>query len=85
MVVREAISCTTEVETSYFSTSLRHYLPPVCIHCGTIENLLDDTNPYICALYEQFSIVRPICETCKSNGKDARTWGKNFLNKRCRR
>lgn len=25
MVVREAINCTTEVETSYFSTSLNHY------------------------------------------------------------
>lgn len=28
MVGREAINCTTEVETSYFSTSLNHYLPP---------------------------------------------------------
>lgn len=47
MVVREAINCTTEVETSYFSTSLNHYLPPVCVHCGSVDSLLDDTDPYI--------------------------------------
>lgn len=85
MVVREAINCTTEVETSYFSTSLKHYLPPVCVHCGSVDSLLDDTDPYISGLFEQYSIVRPICQICKNNGKDARTWGKKFLPKRCRR
>lgn len=78
MVVREAINCTTEVETSYFSTSLKHYLPPVCVHCGSVDSLLDDTDPYISGLFEQYSIVRPICQICKNNGKDARTWGENF-------
>lgn len=78
MVVREAINCTTEVETSYFSTSLKHYLPPVCVHCGSVDSLLDDTDPYISGLFEQYSIVRLICQICKNNGKDARTWGKNF-------
>lgn len=85
MVGREAINCTTEVETSYFSTSLNHYLPPVCVHCGSVDSLLDDTDPYISGLFEQYSIVRPICQICKNNGKDARTLGKKFLPKRCRR
>ncbi|XP_048735490.2 uncharacterized protein LOC125650953 [Ostrea edulis] len=85
MVVREAVNCLTEVETSYFSTSLKHYLPPVCVHCGKVDNLLDDTDPYISALYEKYSVVRPLCEYCKNTGKDARTWGKKFLPKKCKR
>ena len=83
--VREAINCTTVVKTSYFFTSLKHYLPPVCVHCGSVDNLLEDTDPYISSLYEQYSIVRPICENCKSIGRDARTWGKKFLPKKSRR
>nr|XP_022291341.1 uncharacterized protein LOC111102766 [Crassostrea virginica] len=76
--VREAINCTTEVETFYFSTSLKHYLPPVCVPCGSVDNLLEETDPYISSLYEQYSVVRPICENCKTIGRDARTWGKIF-------
>ena len=80
--VREAINCTTEVKTFYFSTSLKHYLPPVCVHCGSVDNLLEETDPYISSLYEQYSVVRPICENCKTIGRDARTWGKNICPRR---
>jgi hypothetical protein len=60
MAVREAICCATQAETSYM---IKDYLPPVCVHCGKIENVLNDTNPCISALYGQFSVVRPIYES----------------------
>ncbi|CAC5419773.1 unnamed protein product [Mytilus coruscus] len=45
IVVREGLACNSPIETTYYSASLKHYLPPVCVHCGTAEDLLDDTNP----------------------------------------
>lgn len=48
------------MDTSYFTASLKHYLPPICFHCGSAEDLLDDTDPYIAGLYELFSVMRPI-------------------------
>ena len=51
MVVKEAITCLSEVETNYFTASLRHYLPPICIHCGSAEDLLNDSDPYMHTLY----------------------------------
>lgn len=84
LVAREAISCSNEVETCYFTASLKHYLPPICIHCGSAEDLLDDTDPYIAGLYEQFSVVRPICCNCKNLGKETKTLGKKFVSKKSR-
>jgi hypothetical protein len=66
MAVRGAICCTTQAETSYvhvFIYMIKDYLPPVCVHCGKIENVLDDTSPCISALYGQFSVVRPSYES----------------------
>lgn len=85
MVVREGISCNSGIETTYYSASLKHYLPLVCIQCGSADDLLDDNHPYIAGLYEQYSVVRPICETCRSNGKDTKTWGKKFVSKKAKR
>ena len=51
MVVKEAITCLSEVETNNFTASLRHYLPPICIHCGSAEDLLNDSDPYMHTLY----------------------------------
>jgi hypothetical protein len=51
MAVHEAICCTTETETSYMYLST---LPPVCFHCGKIENVLDDTNPCILLFMDNF-------------------------------
>ncbi|XP_056009061.1 uncharacterized protein LOC130051279 [Ostrea edulis] len=75
LVVKESVSCSSEVETNYFTTSLRHYLPPICIHCGSAENLLDDSDPYISSLYEEYSVVRPICFQCRNAGKDTKNLG----------
>ncbi|XP_063434558.1 uncharacterized protein LOC134715936 [Mytilus trossulus] len=84
IVVREALACNSPIETTYYSASLKHYLPPVCVHCGTAEDLLDDNNPYISALYEQYSVVRPLCEVCRNSGKDTKTWGKKFVGKKAK-
>jgi hypothetical protein len=84
LVVREAVSCSTEVETNYFTTSLKHYLPPICIHCGRAEDLLDDSDPYISSSYEEYSIVRPICTVCRDAGRVAKTWGEKFVSKKAK-
>ncbi|CAC5355459.1 unnamed protein product [Mytilus coruscus] len=78
IVVREGLACNSPIETTCHSASLKHYLPPECVHCGTAEDLLDDTNPYISALYEQYSVVRPVYEICRSSGMDT----KKLLGKR---
>ena len=33
---------------------LKDYLPPVCVHCGKIENVLDDTNPCTLLFMDNF-------------------------------
>jgi hypothetical protein len=48
---------------------IKDYLPPVCVHCGKIENVLDDTNPCISALYGQFSVVRSIYESFRCQNR----------------
>ncbi|KAH3730844.1 hypothetical protein DPMN_056842 [Dreissena polymorpha] len=69
------MTCNSEVETAYYSAKCRHYLPAVCIHCGTPDSLLDDSNAYVANLYSKYSIVRPICVSCRHSGKEAKTRG----------
>ncbi|KAH3833719.1 hypothetical protein DPMN_107032 [Dreissena polymorpha] len=60
----------------------RHYLPPVCIHSGTRDSLLDDNDAYVANLYSKYSIVRPMCVSCRHFGKEAKTLGaKKFVKK----
>ena len=82
MVVKEAITCLSEVETNYFTASLRYYLPPICIHCGSAEDLLDDSDPYMHTLYDQFSVARPICSNCRNSGKTRKLGAKNLSQKK---
>ncbi|WAR05775.1 hypothetical protein MAR_021144, partial [Mya arenaria] len=70
-----SVSCISDVEISYFSAKCRHYLPPVCVYCGNTGELLDDNDLYIADLYGKYSVVRPLCSTCRGSGKDAKTWG----------
>ncbi len=65
------------METHYYSCSQR--LPPVCYHCGTVEQLLDDYNEFIATLYTQYQVVRPLCQSCHTAGKPPKTWGKKFF------
>jgi len=82
LFVRRCVSCSSEVEVAYFSAKCRHYLPPVCIYCGSSSDLLDDNNPYFAELYQKFSTVRPLCSVCHQSGKEAKTWGaKKFVKK----
>ncbi|XP_052250554.1 uncharacterized protein LOC127857879 isoform X2 [Dreissena polymorpha] len=82
LYVRRCVTCSSEVETAYFSAKCRHYLPPVCIHCGSPDCLLDDNDAYVADLYIKYSIVRPICVSCRHSGKEAKTWGaKKFVKK----
>jgi len=79
LVMRRAISCASMVETTYFSTTI--YQPPVCIHCGRSEDLLDDFHPYIIGLREDVNIVHPLCKRCHDDNKEAVTWGRKFFKK----
>ncbi|XP_052780079.1 uncharacterized protein LOC128217176 [Mya arenaria] len=82
LYVRRCVSCISDVEISYFSAKCRHYLPPVCVYCGNTGELLDDNDLYIADLYGKYSVVRPLCSTCRGSGKDAKTWGiKKFVKK----
>lgn len=74
LVAIEPIFRSNEVDTSYFTASLKHYLPPICIPCGSGEDLLDDTDPYITGLYEQFSVVILFCCNRKNLGKERTIW-----------
>ena len=56
-------------------------MPPVCLYCGTDNDLQDDNDDYIVNCYENYSVVRPICKECRSSGHEAGTWGKKFFKK----
>lgn len=79
LFVRRALNCRSEIETVYYGQT-HTYLPPICIYCGN-GTLLDDFNPYIVSLKQHFSVIRPLCESCHANGKEAKTWGKLFFKK----
>ena len=79
LVVRRALTCSSPVETTYYSSPV--YLPPVCVHCGSADDLLDDYHEYIVKMHEKFSTVRPLCSPCHIQGKEAATWGKKFFKK----
>ena len=38
VVVREALSCASSIETQYYSSVFIHF-PPVCYYCGSEESL----------------------------------------------
>ncbi|KAK3092075.1 hypothetical protein FSP39_024978 [Pinctada imbricata] len=61
LFMRRCITCSSDIEVSYYSAGLRTYLPPICIYCGSDDKLLDDNDPYIQDLHEKYSVVRPLC------------------------
>ena len=67
IVVREALVCSSCIETQYYSSVLVHF-PPVCYYCGVPEEALvnDDT---IRELEKSHAVVYPICFLCLSDRK----------------
>ena len=67
VVVREALVCSTHIESQYYSSVLVHF-PPVCYYCGQGEETLIE-NDEIKELKANYAIVYPICFLCHSEGK----------------
>ena len=64
IAVREALVCTSPIESQYYSAVLVHF-PPVCYHCGLGEESLVDNEE----LKHMYAVVHPICFVCLSDGK----------------
>ena len=62
--VRMQISCQSPIEWTYYSATGNIGRKDICAHCATLGAEKDRE------LLKQFKIVLPICETCKTNGKD---------------
>ncbi|KAK3095270.1 hypothetical protein FSP39_012504 [Pinctada imbricata] len=80
-VVRRCISCVSSVEIAYYSAHLKSYVPPVCVYCGSEDDLMDDNEEYIIQLYAHYSTIRPLCHACRGTGLEAKTWGRKFFKK----
>ena len=81
LVSRRALTCCSPIEVHYYSGQRA----PVCFHCGTEDNIMNEYDPYIEDLLEKFSKVRPICKICHEQGKEAKTWGQKFFTKKQKR
>ncbi|KAK3084947.1 hypothetical protein FSP39_021903 [Pinctada imbricata] len=80
-VVRRCISCVSSVEIAYYGAHLKSYVPPVCVYCGSEDDLMDDNEEYIIQLYAHYSTIRPLCHACRGTGLEAKTWGRKFFKK----
>ena len=67
IIVREAATCNSPIETQYYSSKLISF-PPICYHCGIGEECLIDDDQ-IKELKTKYAVVYPICFLCKSDGK----------------
>ena len=67
IAVREALVCTSPIESQYYSAVLVHFLP-VCYYCGLGEESLVD-NEEVQELKQMYAVVYPICFVCLSDGK----------------
>ena len=80
--MKSAVGCTSDIELTYYGSGAKTFLPPVCVYCGSEENLLNDYDDYITRLCETYSVVRPLFNQCRTKGLDAKTWGAKFHKKR---
>ena len=67
IVVCQNITCSSPMETYYFSTTMAHF-PPVCYWCGAIEDALVKDDQYY-ELTRNYQTVYAICFFCKAEGK----------------
>lgn len=65
MVVREGITCLSNMETTYYAGKTAVF-EDVCFFCGKVESVNDEK---IRKLKEDYGIVRPICQKCLDHGK----------------
>lgn len=72
VITRQAIGCSSHVETVYYSSTTVSF-PDCCFYCGTQEMLIDDQ--YISDLKKKFAVVRPLCSLCRDSDKQAKMWG----------
>ena len=81
VVVRRQLTCSSEIEAQYFSSKLG--FPIVCCCCGGASSgkLVTDSEDME-KLKRMFSVVRPICEVCKSAGKKPFTRAPRFDQKK---
>ena len=67
LVLKEALNCSSPIETIYYS-ALSSSLQPICCICGDLEVLIANDHPGLRELCQKFRIVRPICNSCWERG-----------------
>jgi hypothetical protein len=80
IVCRQTLSCSSPMETQYYSGAATAF-PPVCWYCASPEETLTNDD-FMEDLKSQFAVVRPICFLCRSDGKRPATWGASNVAKR---
>lgn len=75
IVVREGITCTSPMETTYYSNIITRF-EPCCFHCGAFDDLIQDDDEMMLTLKQSYTMVRPLCSRCRSKGRTAETRGK---------
>lgn len=83
VVCRQALSCSSPMETQYYS-GVATAFPPVCWYCASPEEMLTN-DEFMANLRSQYAVVRPICFLCRSDGKRPATWGASNVAKRPKR
>ena len=70
-IVRHGINCTSTMEVPYFNSKADLRL--CCFFCGGTHQLLQDTDPYMLGMRRKYSVVRPLCSACRTEGREAAT------------
>ena len=65
IIVREALTCNTTIETQYYGAKLVSF-PPICYHCGLGEEYIVSDEEL---KKKNYAVVYPICFICKSDGQ----------------
>ena len=76
VVVRRQLTCTSPLETMYFSAKIG--FPVVCCQCGGASGapLVDDDETK--ALKRKFTVVRSVCSSCKRSRLEPMTRAPKF-------
>ena len=81
IVVRHNCCCADPIEAAYYSATLKKF-PPVCFYYGMGEEGL--VMEGVAELQQQYSVVRPLCFLCQSDGKTHKVSHPNNVAKRRR-
>ncbi|XP_038063361.1 uncharacterized protein LOC119734068 [Patiria miniata] len=72
-VSRESITCSSQIETAYY-TVVGQYFGTICVYCG--ETDVDEDDHRLTEAAQKFASVRPMCQSCLDIGKPLVTRGK---------